>query len=756
MPSKLPARLRTFDFPLDTPRPAFVADVRATLLDTRNRKSPLLKGLMVLGQKAGEALDEKAPIILGYSKAYPDAQNALAAWSGTATYLGRAQRTFGGNAYALTHGRNLNGTTASYQSTFSVPRNTPFAMRLFQMQPHESIPFAVCGVRFGQWTFQIADKKGEIALRKSTWTQSIEDNINSKRALDGYDAEIDDLRATYYDIYKTLPGGDSFNGGTFYDVVFIPESRGALNVLVTTDGADELTRIVVPDLANQRGTDLTVYDATTLTVFGNGPAFVWQAGYPQFAASGSFEFPFQFVATPGDGIDEFAEMTRRANIEAPTGTTVAIDLPDVGPYGEDGARKYALSVVATTTDTRRTPFLYGVQVVQPALPRSGWDGDESYDSDAVEWELAAGIGPIEDVTMECEGDGWERTYTVVIRDPYGQSLPHRRLMEALEGRHARIDINGFQVLGRGLVTGADRSSARGVEYNWPTSASVWGPDTTSILKISDGWALLDEHLIADDMVLDGLTLGEAVRLLLRNAGYSTTEVANVPVGFGRVLPVAQLDEEPCVMVKREEDSGGALRDLMTKWGLGARLWHNYGGTWTLEMPSDESVLTLSRDATSGSRLRVYGPLDFNRDYGESYNYFLVKGGLDAYGQPIWVSWNEYGGYRWGSNAQQNFIGRVRRYPTVEDEGLRTKADALYVLRSLRERFGRPGRFLSFQTAYHPELLPGVSFTIGRLATTPESIHPLRCRVSRVSGANARDDMMTVVAQEKVQRYGVGE
>lgn len=752
----LPARLQTYSHPGEIAREPVVHDVRASLLRAGRGGAALLRGLVPLaGRESGREIDERAPLIFGWNPSYPDVQNDLAAWSGTKTYVRREKGRFGGTAYALQFENELPNSVLDLTTVFTVPRNTPFSVRWFACKADKNAAFPVSGFRFGQWQVQVTKQGAEIALRKPPWTAQAEADMNVIRAAEGYDAALDDARERFYQLFRKLPSGLDFDGAQFYDFHFIPESGGALNVLV----GDELERIFLPDLIVKRETGQTIYDAGPLSLFGRGQGFAWQTGYPVFGTAGNFTFPIRLYATPDNGVNEFAIFTKRLIADEPAGTAVTLDFEDKGSRGDldDGTaspeHRFDMKVSATTGDTRVSPFIYAAQVLGAALPRTGANGALFYDSSDPANMLTPSISLIEDVTMSCEAENWARQYTVIIADPDGRALPVQSLIsyEASEGRHASLSVGGLSEVKNGLVGTTERLNMMAVEKNQVPIGLVAGAASRASVQVNDGWQLLDEHIIRDDIDMDGLTIGAGIRLLLQNAGWTTAEIANVSADYGRKFPKAAPGEEPCEVARRGERTGSVIRRWMERWTLGAYFWHDFNGVWSIETPSQSPIMTLSRDATIDSRRRYWAPLDLQRDFGNCYNDFLVVGQAPN-GDEIAAWWTIWEGFRWAASGtgrpSVRFIGRKRTYDPVYDSGLRTMDDVMWVLRCLVAKFGRSGQFVSVESHNHRNLLPGRTIELFRETAAFPNMVAVPYWIYRVGSSSAKTDRRTLILQEK--------
>jgi hypothetical protein len=373
-----------------------------------------------------------------------------------------------------------------------------------------------------------------------------------------------------------------------------------------------------------------------------------------------------------------------------------------------------------------------------------------YDSNNAEFKIDGGtLSAIEDVTFSCEAENWARKYRIIIADVEGEALPIANSYEANEFRHAGLIINGQNHLtGNGFIEAAERNGMSAVEYGQALKRNYARVESTGVITATDGWPLLDEHVIRKDLILDGLRVGAALRLLMHNAGWGTSELTGIDDDFGVIISQAAPGENPCRVARKGAFTGPELRSLMDDYTLGAILFHDFNGVWRIYEPSESPILTLSRDATVDSRLKYYAPLDFTRDASNCYNDFLVEG-VGPNGEPLGAWWTIWAGFQRGFGVLRDprFIGRKRSYIPGVDDGLRTQAEVDYRLRCLVARYGGSARFTSCTTHWWRDMLPGQTIALTR--EVAGSLQPVRYKVQRIGGASAYDDRMEVVLQEKV-------
>ena len=293
-------------------------------------------------------------------------------------------------------------------------------------------------------------------------------------------------------------------------------------------------------------------------------------------------------------------------------------------------------------------------------------------------------------------------------------------------------------------------------------------NSSAIVELFDGWALLEE-MPAKAVSGNGKRLGFVIRQVLANAGYSEAELIGVSATFGRILPRAGLGQSENLLPGDGQSAADWLRQLLDRFGHGASLVIDELGVWRLSVRSTalrsvtlyESGFVVPGDPDSGTfesektvalefsslasrnnsrtypgRLAVLGPLDYSHDFAEFFNDFTVEGGIDPLtGQRLVARHTLHESV---SNPDAaNYLGRLKSLPIVRDESLRTMADVLLVLRSLVARYGRPGRFASFETYFHPFFFPDDRVLIDG---TPFLL-------KRINGGSLARDRMSIAAQE---------
>jgi hypothetical protein len=358
-----------------------------------------------------------------------------------------------------------------------------------------------------------------------------------------------------------------------------------------------------------------------------------------------------------------------------------------------------------------------------------------------------GVGPVVDGDAQFEGDDAYTTrrtsLDVELRNVNGLFNLPGVYYHALENRLCDVYLNGSLYLKNTLVKNSGLTTLRAATPN-QAPVQVMRGDTRLHLGLCDFGGIVDEMPLRADFIGDATRLGYYIKLILRSCGFRASELAGVSENAGRVLPAAAPGESPCVRPGAGVMVGDYLRSLLEKYGLGWTLQLNANG-WQFG-PRDTTIhaafttnVAAHNALTYPGRWHVLDPLDLGRDFLDFYNEFIVEGASDPVtGLPISRSGLIHESIKAGlGQLPKNFLGRPKPYPVVRDEGLRTKADVIYALRSVMALHGRLGRFVGFETYFHPSLKPGMRITIDALL----------CEIARISSASFARDRMNLVCRE---------
>lgn len=723
-------------------------------------------------------LDPGAALMLRGRRVWPATWNAKSNWSNSSV-IEELPNPFGSGP-ALAY--EIEGTPRTFTSSLTVGENQPFCFRAFllkqepiQTEEDEAQPRSIWGIAWGAgsrtWQLRIIDGSFEITRLSANWTAGKQADLDALEDIESpTEAEqeaIDELRGprrvedgghvsfpdAIYDVIETPSLGEALEkvGGKFYEISIIPEPRGYLNVRL---GNNAPVGVEVPDVLASRTTG-QIYPGSPLSIFTSGQPFMWQTGEYSFSPKGSLRIgPLR----NGYWVDSLGSaLCQVFKDDSPAGTNATISQETYNSV------TFGFRATATTSNPKYTPFLYGAVATIAAGARTGindlaWDSSEN---------LIDGMPGILDMVPSCEGGSnaamRRQEWQVTMRDPAGAmlaSLTDDNNCDALENRI--IDLSAGASLGvqtpiltTGLVTSSQINDAARARYNTGGVLQLlrsWllKTKTTLSLTIADGWAILDEDLMIDSPIGDGMRLGAYLRLILKNGGWSNAEIAGISASAGRILPMGGLGEAPCVRPEREEPRGDFLRGLIERYGLGWSLWINAAGVWQFS-PRNSAIKTIGghlanfvsttdhNNMTYPGRFAVLSPLEHIRDSGDFYNYFRVEGWINPLtGQRLadeYIIWESI--KKTSVLTSLTYLGRIKRYPTLRDDGLRTMDDVQYALRSLVALYGRSCRYLQFTSYFHVGLMPGDLITVDGLL----------CEVTRLSGGSMKSDRMQIVAME---------
>lgn len=730
----------------------------------------------------GGSGDTNAPALgLSYAEDFPDAFNSLFGWSQVTTgtnYLVQMGTTGSKGLYHSDNTANAAVAYMSYAPSLIIEKNMPFVVRgqLFKRPATQTVQRFT--LRWHKYQLQIVrgDSQGNgadygihIMRLTPSWTQTLEDELNgwedTTPVSDVLQGQIDARRTLIYADYQNVSGSVGEKGE--FQLVFIPEPGGKLTIILSGEKTIDRTTVKHSVVINHRTPPgetppVAMWEAGPLTIRNNGGAFQWQAGQLRFAATGNLKVTGPFDASSWDvGDAEF-----NLNRSEPDNTTISASIEPVA-----GTTKHEIVVAFTTADTRYTPFLYGVAALIPGGARTG---SSSTVWDSADHLLSTGSTCIADCELNV-GSEMEVTWAnVTVRDPNGTIFNSAFLgglgsgelgydYEALENRIVDVYIDGGLFITNGIVISAAVTTVASAEPGLERT-DIARPETGALLTIYDRWALLDE-MPCDSFVYpgDGLYLNDYVRTLMLAAGEAVADVgadltgqylANNAFGIGtpRKLPQAPPGETWQVMPSENETFGDYIRRIVDRWGMGYKTWLNGNGTYGWAIRPTGTVIAAFHGNPTGAysdvgfpdRLTILAPLDFQRDYAEFGNFFAVEGAEGPNGVPLYSaktvinSLNIITPSVGAHYRDRRHIGRLKPWPTVKDSSLRTFSEVVWVRRSLRARYGQPGRFFAFETyCLAGYLYPGDTITA----------NGLKGMIVNMSGMSAARDRGTITCRE---------
>ena len=645
-------------------------------------------------------------------------KNSWAAVAGSANTLQSVASPFGG-AMGFSQIDSRFNYTHCYSRAATLSQNESLAFRAF-VHPVEGprVGNTVSDVKGHFWgvrivsetqsgrgvAFQLRDGRPEILRLSKSWTRGAEQTLlyRLENPTPAEETQIQNLEKSLYSEVHSLSfenssGRDAWIGESVF-LAMIPDPAGNLHLAMN---AADVSAVSLPSLGKNPLWD----NGAAVEVYASGGAWIFQPLGVRFGAVARMEFgPFQngyWADSWGQG-----QFTSQALANRKTDGTVAATVT----FSRETIGETAFRFVAdfATTDNRHAAWLYGLSARLPNGPRSGiGETDVSFDSEELESDAVLGA--------QFNGNtSGRRTATVTLRDVQGAAIltAAGASIDAFVGRVCDVSVSTrrseeaapfLSAFRQGMISRATLHEARqfGGLAHLHSQAQ-----TTFDLEISDGWALLDEMLCDPAPVLDGLRLGAALRLLLGMAGYSAAEIAGVPANTLPTIERAPAGAAWANVPDSGSSIGSAIDALLDCYGLGLRFYQNTDGVWVLErVPSAIVAAFTSNPAQNdpmemhgGTRNVIFEGLSWERDHADFYNVFRVVGGANG---EITREWRDRHSMILGNGgvAHPRWLGREKRYPTLEDSGLLSDGAVNYALRSLVFRYGKPGRICNFESNF---------------------------------------------------------
>lgn len=692
-----------------------------------------------------------------------DNRNTLANWSGKLTNTYQVSGAFGvaGNSGLglIYDSVTPTNTEATITSTWQLKANEGFVLRMFPyINPDKSTdPTLHSAFCFGNWRIIFYKEKVLLVRINENWTIAQE-----KSALDNDTGSLIGPRvaagngqpaqntSAIYDVYHEVDSPEQSQNliGNFYEVWVLPESGSGLHVAMGAQGfRGAKNQTFVPLPAGETG---NIYGGSPLTAYTRSNAMFFQIGTMSFADSSLIMGPLSTPYSAATWDDSFLDSNISYNVRknTPPGTDANVTHEIINDA------YFQFNVNLTTTDSAYTPFVYWAQAALMAGAYLGLT-EQVYDSNTD--VTSTGNTPIVDVTPSCDGAMRRQEFEVEIHLPYkieNQLFAYNGnpMSFMLENKLANLSIGDTlagvtPVITNGLITKNGAMDVARPEHT--TELNAFKPYTKFLCTISDAWAILDEDIILNELPGDGFYLGDYVKFILSNGGFSSGQIS-ISDTMGRVLPQAAYGETPCVVPRQDQTRGDYLRDLMDLYGFTLQLYVDGAGVWRMrdltstlaQIDGHDAVFSTvaanNRNLTYPGRFAVLAPLDWIRDNENFYNFFRVEG-AEVRGRRLCQEYAIHESISGTVNVDHafNFIGRIRQYPTVRNEGLRTDNEVAMALRSLQMRYGISGRLFQFETYFHRW------FNIYDRIKVDNKL----CQITRINGGGIAADRMYIVAQE---------
>jgi hypothetical protein len=676
-------------------------------------------GRKYLKHDASEA-DTAHAISLDFRLLWPEAFNVMTAWSNGVdpfnNYFREAPAQWR-TGQGLAHTDSTPDTMSTYrldlEPTARIPENGAWALKLHLYRTPAEQTRTAFFITWGAWLILIHEGGAEVARPSADYTTALQlellDLLSIEEPTPEQQTDADDLAELIYTDRHSLstPLGDEGWYNTPLEFVAIPEPAGRLHLRV--NGVWEIIEHSEIITSGQYG---VLWPETYLNLRSEGGSYYWQAGYPAANPLGTMRLGRYKTGR----WTQYNNWPNAANIIADeNGGTVGVTNDIYAP--DEGELRLSLEPDETR---RRFPFLYHTSVAIEAGARDGGSA-----ADPATWDSDDYNKPIVDIQPSIEGVHRTTQYDVHLRDPLTTNFGGWHL----EHQVAVIVIDGTAVLNNGLVTESVAADAAGV-------ADLGDPElhrssTRVINTVCDAWARLDEDVMDDAPMGDGLRVGAYVKRILINGGFYGY-VSGISDNAGRILPAAVGGEAPLFVPRDGITRGDYLRSIVEEWGMGLILYPSLTGQWTLEMPSTAPLYNFTNGGTPGA-YRILRELELPREVGEYSNWFRLystdrRGNAIQEEFPLWKSIR--------NNSSRTFIGR-KKLESREVPAAKTEQDLYYVRRSIYEQFKGTPRFHAFDTSFIKGIRPGQYCTHNGVL----------CRIRSVGGGSIATNRVGLTLQE---------
>lgn len=675
--------------------------------------------------------DDPSPIILSGRAIYPAEWNASAAWTrtgtGSADDLVELPAPFRSGVEEATPGLAHMDTTPNTPSAYDttapvVLADAGWLARFYIYEPKSQKHPALTWI-WDRYQIEVADGRAAAMRFSPAWTQTKANQIYAllqvKDLSGAQQTQLDELREEIYLDEQSLDLG---KGEDWYGAPVALEVLPGVDCFYVVAGGKS-TQVKLSLEPNE-----PLWNDSPLAVACQGGAYVWQVGYRAFNATGKLRLS-HYLSQVGLAT---GDINPTINGFQPPGTSIALTTE---ASGEGDGRKYTSVLQLSTNNPRFSPLFTALRVDTPAGTRSGGRVGDTPTFDSSDTDDPTGH-PIKDVSPSFEDAMRRMQYNVDIRDIDGKTFKNVGGERTIEQQVCKLVVGGQTLMTNCLVKSALPYNMRGATENQPR-VQVANANSGVRVSLVDPWFVLDEMPMFQDFVGDGQRLGFYIRTILKGAGFSDAELLGINDGFGRVLPAAKTGEDWLIRPDSRTTYGDYLRDLVQKWGMGAILFWGSDGKWYLQMPSTVPVATFSRSRSTPGAHITYQGLDLPREIDDFFNDFIVEG-KDRDGNVIVESFQIDVSIHWrlGPIPAKNFIGR-RRTKIYSDDAIKTRADAIWVCRSLKANFGLPPIFSHFESDWISNIFPG-----------QYAMHDgVLCRLKSITGGSAKRKRMNYLLQQ---------
>lgn len=687
--------------------------------------------------------DQAAPLALSTRLVFPEAHASLDKWldqtANSGAYLDVWERGYS-DTPVMGHFSNEPAqymSVADSDSGILIPENTGHAIRLFLHEPGEGAHTFV--YRYARAQFVLGGGTPRFMWLSDEWTQTKEDALlailEQGEITESEQEDADELTAEIYRDYSEIDLGIADLYNKWFALEFEAEDGGYARVGLP--GGRSVTIPKTEVLTTRRAGVL--WEESPITIKSNRGQFFWQTGYPEHPLTGDMKLRFKYSGS-------MAGVAYNGNWHKPAGTNITFSHDYLDSVWSE------ITIHFSTTNPRRTPFLYAAQAFIDAGQRSG--GDCSGGN--IVLDVADTGNPATDVITEMnisqEGDFRRLQIDFEVVDESGTTF------DALPGIHYQIGehrtgnayVGTTRLIKNGIVTPTQWQDLRAFTSNMARSQVTW-PSTRGSFTMHDQWFLLEEYLLeGGELVGDGLYLGDIFRRGLRLLGIPYARMVNVVAGSGPYITPAALGE-PWAEVNQEGSLADHFRYLLERYAFGDKLWVDNNSDWWYDAPSTSVVTLHGHPVEFSSDLARYDPdsypgryvileeLDASRTIEEFFNHYkgIGSNGYHDGAEPLvrTSTIHESISVLEGQPGPK-FMGRVRKMQPLSGDW-RSVGDLNYGLRSAKAMHGGIPNFRAFLTHFIPGL-----FVAHRVR-----VDGIFSGVRRIEDAPAHEDEMVLVTQQ---------
>ncbi|RYX82068.1 hypothetical protein EON83_21410 [bacterium] len=601
---------------------------------------------------------------------------------------------------------------------------------------------------------RVKDGAAEVCRLAATWTAAGQDSLHTLYALASpTTAQRDEttaLEKVLYSQVDSLDGKDTWRGVPIR-LTLIPEPVERVEneipirrLHVVTEGTGKKglqTLEYAPDpnaapLEDGQAAPLVYGAATEVGASGGEWHLVWSR--PNFDVSGTLEWGPFYAGQPIANLGDLQTAVLAAIPKDATGA--ALGAVAFERYEVDGAR-FGLRATITSTNQRFTPFVHGISARTEPGARVVDATGPTFDTDDLYTRAGESAPREKNPILEVElagAESGERTAKATFRDVSGNTLGGLGL-DDLIGRVLKLENAGGPMLTDGITLRGSWDDLAHFATETTGGTTLRGGrwlsknKTRISVEAGDGHTITNETLCDPPPVGDGRTLGAQLRALLRICSFGEWQLAGVNVNLGPILPKGYARDGWASIGDKNASVQAAIDGLMSRFGLGLRLYQDEFGVWQFEArPS--TIVAAFRTSRAAGRRCILAPLSFQRDTTEFFNWFRVIGGSDAH--PIERTYLDKASLKLaaGNLTHARYLGRLKPFATLRDAGLPTARAVNYALRSLLDLHNIPGRRATLESYFTRRQTDGRLFAPRDRVT----VDNILCEVLSWQASEARD------------------